>query len=138
MAHSLGHEVTLSLEHNTKIQGADYCNTLADIVDVVLTLRRSGITNVGVNLDTKCLICEFGENIHVIEMLAKHELADMITSIQVSLDFLTRDTRHRWPDHQGLLAFARDWDIPLSLEEFGMDKDQLPQFVDEWNSSCID
>jgi len=134
MAHTLGHEVTLSLEHNTKTQGADYCNTLVDIVDVVQALRNSGITNVGINLDTKCLIHEFGEDIHVADLLANPELADLITSIQASHDFLTRDAPHGTQDHQELLAFAHRQDLPLSLEEFGLQQKQLKPFIDAWTS----
>lgn len=133
MARTLGSELILSLEHNTTAQGADYCNTLGDIVDVVRTLRRDGETNVGINLDTKCLIHEFGGNVHVGELLADSGLAGLITSIQVSLDFLIRDTPHRVNDHRQLLAFAHAdahaHDIPLSLEEFGLLGNQIQSFV---------
>ena len=84
-------QVTLSLEHNTIVQGAEYCNTLAEIIDVVKTLGEQGIANAGINLDTKCLIQEFGDDVHVGELIANHGLAGMITSIQVSFDFLSRD-----------------------------------------------
>ena len=134
MARTLGHKIILSLEHNTKSQGAAYCNTLADIVDVVKTLRHSGIANVGVNLDTKCLIHEFGDNTHVTEMLADPELADLITSIQVSFDFLARDAPHGPEDHRQLFAFALARNLPLSLEEFGIDVDQLLPFIKAWNT----
>ena len=132
MARTLGSEVILSLEHNTIGQGADYCNTLAEIVDVVKALRLEGIANVGVNLDTKCLMQEFGDNVHVGELLANHDLAGMITSIQISFDFLSRDAPHRANDHRRLLVFAYARDIPLSLEEFGLLGNQIQSFVQHW------
>ena len=134
MARTLGPEVKLSLEHNTIVQGADYCNTLAEIIDVVKTLREQGIANAGINLDTKCLIQEFGDNVHVGELLANYGLAEMITSIQVSFDFLTRDVPHRSKDHRQLLDFARARALPLSLEEFGLLENQVIPFVEIWNS----
>jgi sugar phosphate isomerase/epimerase len=133
MARTLGTEVKLSLEHNTVAQGAEYCNTLAEIIDAVKTLRAQGIANTGINLDTKCLIQEFGDNIHVGELLANHDLAGSITSIQVSFDFLTRNVPHRAEDHRQLLDFARALSPPLSLEEFGLIENQLLHFVDAWN-----
>ena len=134
MARTLGPEVKLSLEHNTIVQGAEYCNTLAEIIDVVKTLREQGIANAGINLDTKCLIQEFGDNVHVGELLANYGLAEMITSIQVSFDFLTRDVPHRSKDHRQLLDFARARALPLSLEEFGLLENQVIPFVEIWNS----
>ena len=134
MARTLGPEVKLSLEHNTIVQGADYCNTLGDIVDVVRTLRRDGATNVGINLDTKCLIHEFGSNVHVGELLADSGLDGLITSIQVSLDFLTREAPRRAYDRRQLLVFASSRNLPLSLEEFGLLESQVHPFVDAWNS----
>ena len=134
MARTLGPEVKLSLEHNTIVQGAEYCNTLAEIIDVVKTLREQGIANAGINLDTKCLIQEFGDNVHVGELLANYGLAEMITSIQVSFDFLTRAVPHRSKDHRQLLDFARARALPLSLEEFGLLENQVIPFVEIWNS----
>lgn len=135
MASRLGPELILSLEHNTRVQGAEYCNTLADIVDVVKMVRSNGTANVGINLDTKCLLHEFGDNVNVAEMLAADsELADLITSIQVSLDFLTRDAPHRVQDHLQLITFARARDLPLSLEEFGLLKNLIQPFVQAWKS----
>lgn len=134
MAHTLEPELILSLEHNTSFQGADYCNTLAEITDVVRTLRGNGTANVGVNLDTKCLIHEFGPTVHVGELLADPGLAELITSIQVSFDFLTRDTPHRAEDQRQLLAFARARKLPLSLEEFGLLEHEVIPFAEAWNS----
>lgn len=134
MARTLGSEVKLSLEHNTIVQGAEYCNTLAEIIDVVKILREKGIANAGINLDTKCLIQEFGDDVHVGELLANHDLAGLITSIQVSFDFLTRNAPHRAEDHRKLLNFAHAVGLPLSLEEFGLDQSQLQPFAEAWNS----
>ena len=129
MARTLGPEVTLSLEHNTIVQGAEYCNTLAEIIDVVKTLGEQGIANAGINLDTKCLIQEFGDDVHVGELLANHGLAGLITSIQLSFDFLTRGAPHRTEDHRKLLDFAHARGLPLSLEEFGLLNSQLTSYV---------
>lgn len=134
MARTLGFEVKLSLEHNTIVQGAEYCNTLAEIIDVVKILREQGIANAGINLDTKCLIQEFGDDVHVGELLANHDLAGLITSIQVSFDFFTRNVPHRAEDHRQLLDSAYAHDISLSLEEFRLDENQLLPFVEAWNS----
>ena len=133
MARTLGPGVNLSLEHNTIAQGAEYCNTLAEIIDVVKTLRAQGIANAGVNLDTKCLVQEFGNDVHVGELLANHDLAGSITSIQVSFDFLTRGAPHRTEDHRKLLDFAHARGLPMSLEEFGLDENQLLPFAEAWN-----
>jgi hypothetical protein len=133
MARTLGPEVILSLEHNTIDQGAEYCNALAQIIDVVKTLRLEGIANVGINLDSKCLIQEFGDNVRVGELLANHDLAGLITSIQISFDFFTRHATHRTEDHRKILDFANDRGLPLSLEEFGLDENQLLPFAVAWN-----
>ena len=132
MARTLGSEVKLSLEHNTIVQGAEYCNTLAEIMDVVKTLKEQGIANAGINLDTKCLTQEFGNDVHVGELLANHDLAGLITSIQVSLDFLTRGAPHRTEDHRKLLEFARARGLPLSLEEFGLLGNQIQSLAQRW------
>jgi sugar phosphate isomerase/epimerase len=132
IARTLGSEVKLSLEHNTIVQGAEYCNTLAEVIEVVKMLREQGIANAGINLDTKCLIQEFGDDIHVGELLANHELADLITSIQVSFDFLTRDAAHQDNDHRQLIGFAHARALPLSLEEFGLLENQIQSFAQHW------
>ena len=132
MARTLGSEVKLSLEHNTIVQGAEYCNTLSEIIDVVKMLREQGIANAGINLDTKCLIQEFGDDVHVGVLLANHDLAGLITSIQVSFDFLTRDAAHRDDDHRQLLGFAHAHGLPLSLEEFGLLGNQIQSFAQHW------
>jgi len=134
IANMVGPDLILSLEHNTREQGAEYCNTFVDIVDVVKTIRSAGTANVGINLDTKCLIHEFGAHVNVGELLADTDLIDLITSIQVSYDFLTRDSPHRTEDQRQLLAFARTRALPLSLEEFGLLENQVQPFVEAWNS----
>ena len=134
MAGTLGPELTLSLEHNTSTQGAEFCNSLADIADLVKSLRDDGIMNVGVNLDTKCLIHEFGGDVRLSELVNKLEIAGLITSVQVSLDFLARNVPHRAEDQHMLIDFARRHQLPLSLEEFGLLESQLPQFVAAWNA----
>jgi sugar phosphate isomerase/epimerase len=134
MASTLGPELILSLEHNTSDQGAQYCNTLDEVADVVRTLRGNDTANVGLNLDTKCLIHEFGPSVHVGDLLTNPELAELITSIQVSFDFLTRDTPHRAEDQRQLYAFARARKLPLSLEEFGLLEHEVIPFVEAWNS----
>jgi hypothetical protein len=134
MASMLGPDLILSLEHNTSEQGADYCNTFADIVDVVTTLRCNGVNNVGINLDTKCLIHEFGKDVRVGQFFAHSCVPELFTSIQVSFDFLTRNTPYCADDHRQLRDFACIRDIPLSLEEFGLLPSQLTSFVEAWNS----
>jgi sugar phosphate isomerase/epimerase len=134
MASTLGPKLILSLEHNTSAQGAEYCNTLGDIVDVVATLRRNGTANVGLNLDTKCLIHEFGREVKVGGLLAEPSISEMITSVQVSFDFLTRVTPDRNLDLLQLQAFARIRNLPLSLEEFGLLSSQLTSYVEAWKT----
>jgi hypothetical protein len=123
----------LSLEHNTLSQGAEFCNTLADICEVVTTLRAQGVANVGLNLDTKCLIHEMGEDIQIEDVLADQSLRSIVTSIQVSLDFLTREVPHRHVDQRTLKAFARESGVPISIEEFGLMDHQVTPFVEAWN-----
>lgn len=134
IASILGPEFTLSLEHNTTVQGADYCNSLAEMVDAVKTIRDDGVRNVGLNLDTKCLIHEFGENVCVSKLLADPALSDLITSIQVSYDFVSRNVPHRIEDQRQLVAFSRARAITLSLEEFGLLENQVYSFVKTWKS----
>jgi hypothetical protein len=134
MASILGPDLILSLEHNTREQGAEYCNTFADIVDIVSTLRCNGVHNVGINLDTKCLIQEFGEYVRVGELLLEPSVSDLVTSVQVSLDFLIRNTPYCADDHKQLRAFACVRDLPLSLEEFGLLPSQLHTFLEAWGS----
>jgi hypothetical protein len=68
------------------------------------------------------------------ELLANHDLAGLIISIQISFDFLTRHAPHRAEDHRKLLEFARALSPSLSLEEFGLNENQLRHFVNAWNS----
>lgn len=134
IASTLGPDLFISLEHNTIYQGAEYCNTLLDIIDIVTTLRRDGTVNVGVNLDTKCLMHEYGTDVRVGDLLDKYDLADLATSIQVSYDFLVRDTDHCTQDQRDVAIFANTHNIPLSLEEFGLLGNQIDSFVQSWIS----
>mgnify|MGYP006278487291 CR=1 FL=1 len=135
MANTLGPKLVLSLEHNTITQGAEYCNTLEDIIDVVTTLKRYGVANVGLNLDTKCLIQEYGGDMQIANILRMHGLLEVITSIQVSYDFLARDVPHSASDQRQLRAFALARNLPISLEEFGLLGNQVVSFVDIWRSN---
>jgi len=134
MANMLGPEFTLSLEHNTADQGADYCNSLAEMGAVVKSIRDNGMRNVGLNFDTKCLIHEFGEDVCVSSLLASPWLSGLITSIQISYDFLSRNVPHRAEDQRQLLAFARTRAIEPSLEEFGLLENQFHSFIEIWLS----
>lgn len=135
MAALLAPRGVLCLEHNTLQQGAEYVNTLAAIHAVVAGLEASGCLNVGINLDTKCLLQEFGENLHINELLADKSLASRIRTIQVSLDFLNRGCRHAERDIHHLAEFAAAHQIPISLEEFGLRQDQLQTFVNRWRKA---
>ena len=133
MAGILGPEIILSLEHNTSSQGAEYCNTLGDIVDAIITLRSKGAANVGLNLDTKCLMHEFGEDVQIGKILSMPGLSELVTSIQVSYDFLARDVAHRAEDQRQLCTFTSSRNLPLSLEEFGLLEHQLKPFIEAWH-----
>jgi len=137
MAGILGPEGFLCLEHNTLQQGAQYANTLAGVLDVVVNLNALGCANVGINLDTKCLLLEFGSHMHISSVLSDPKLAIRIKSIQVSLDFLSRDCAHCEDDIRVLVSFARDNQIPLSLEEFGLREDQLTDYIDLWHAATL-
>jgi len=134
MASVLAPSGTLSIEHNTKNQGADYCNTISDIVDVVTELRNSGIQNVGINLDTKCLINEFGGNLHLAELIDTYNLEAIITSIQVSLDLLGRSGRKSRIDEQKILQLAKTQGCPISLEEFGLPSEHFNEYISAWQA----
>lgn len=133
IASVLGPDRVLSLEHNTSAQGAEFCNTLSDVVEVVLSLRALGALNVGLNLDTKCLIDEFGVNVGLRRMICEYRLCDIVTSIQVSLDFLARSDSQAREDEIALLQLANDLCCPISLEEFGLAEDRLSSFMALWN-----
>jgi hypothetical protein len=133
IAHTLGPEMILSLEHNTIAQGAEYCNTLSDIADVVTRLRSSGLINVGLNLDTKCLVHEFGEDVQVNRLLTESTLSELLSSIQVSYNFLVRSVAHSTADRHQLCTLARSRGLPLSLEEFGLLESQLLPYIAAWN-----
>ena len=135
MASVLAPSGNLSLEHNTKTQGADYCNTLRDVVDTVIALRGKGLCNVGLNLDTKCLIHEFGNDINLDELINTFALESIVASIQVSLDFLIRGGDQARSDEKRLLRLAQDLRCPISLEEFGLINEQLNVLISAWKGA---
>jgi len=135
IASILGPDRILSLEHNTSAQGAEFCNTLSEVVEVVLSLRALGALNVGLNLDTKCLIDEFGDDIGLSRIIREYRLCDIVSSIQVSLDFLARPDSQAREDEIALLQLAKDRYCPISLEEFGLVEDRLTSFIGLWNSA---
>lgn len=135
MTSILGLRSVLSLEHNTLAQGAEFCNTLRDITEVVLELKRIGIQNVGLNLDTKCLLDEFGNEANISQLIIQYELRSIVKSIQVSYDFLRRPGCQARSDELALLELARDLHCPVSLEEFGLLDDQLGDFIGSWETA---
>jgi hypothetical protein len=135
MASVLAPKGTLSIEHNTKTQGAEFCNSLRDVSDVVIALRERGVYNVGINLDTKCLLHEFGDNVHLTELIDAYSLGPIVTSIQVSLDFLLRTGSKARSDEKTLLQLAQDQCLPISLEEFGLLNEQLKGFISLWQAA---
>jgi hypothetical protein len=137
MAETLGPQGLLCLEHNTKEQGAEYCNNLASNLEIVTNLESMGCLNVGINLDTKCLLQEFSEAVQLHKLLSSPDLASRIKNIQVSLDFLSRSCSHAEEDIVYLLHLAQDNRIPISLEEFGLIPDQLDDFVSRWRSVSV-
>jgi len=134
IASSIAPNCILSLEHNTLMQGAQFCNTLADVVDVVQVLRSNGVCNVGLNIDTKCLIHEYGCYFGIADLERKYRLADVTTSIQLSFDFLLLQRAKESIDVEPLLRIANSSSCSISLEEFGLMRHQLPQFVGAWKS----
>ena len=136
MASIIGPSGILSLEHNTLAQGAEFCNTLSDIVDVVNQLRQLGVGNVGINLDTKCLIQEFGKDFNLAKVLVDYQLQPIVTSIQVSFDFLTRSSSQaQVEDERMLLQLGSEQCCPISLEEFGLVNAQLNSFISAWQTA---
>jgi hypothetical protein len=134
MASVLGSQSILSLEHNTATQGAEFCNTLKDIVDLIQELRQYGVLNIGLNLDTKCLMQEFGDDFNLSALIFDCGLRHIVTSIQVSHDFLRRSVGHARSDEASLLKLAQDQACPISLEEFGIIDNQLDDFIISWRS----
>jgi hypothetical protein len=134
MAALLGPDGVLCLEHNTRQQGAEYGNSLAAMEAIVARLQAAGIDNVGINLDTKCLLQEFGVDLPLATLLSSATLASRIRSIQVSLDFLSRSCAHAQEDARLLARFAAERGIPISLEEFGLLPEQLTPFVIAWHA----
>lgn len=125
----------LSLEHNTSAQGAEFCNTLGSIVDVVLAVRKLGHSNVGLNLDTKCLLQEFGDSLNLVHLIDEYELHSILTSIQVSFDFLRRSGCQARSDESALLELARSQHCTISLEEYGLLDEELNGFIGAWQSA---
>ena len=134
MAEWLAPRGILCLEHNTAAQGAEYVNSLTAIQAVVADLEACGCANVGINLDTKCLLQEFGDDLPIDALLADPLLTSRIRSIQVSFDFLNRSCGHAEQDVRQLAQFAAAQQIPISLEEFGLHPEQLDPFVSRWRA----
>jgi len=110
----------LSLEHNTSDQGAEFMNTLESIHDAVQQLRRNGIKNVGINLDTKCVISQFGRDCDL-GIILSEGIRESISSIQVSYDFLKLSNSPAGSKNILLLSqIAQERSIPVSLEEYGL------------------
>ena len=120
MASYLDPDQILSLEHNTFHQGAEFMNTLESIHHVVRQLRRNGIQNVGINLDTKCVLNQFGPDCDLGIVLSEG-IRESISSIQVSYDFLKLSNSSAGA--RNLLAvsqIAQENSIAVSLEEYGL------------------
>ena len=66
-------------------------------------------------------------------MICEYRLCDIVTSIQVSLDFLARSDSQAREDEIALLQLANDRCCPISLEEFGLAEDRLSSFLVLWN-----
>ena len=122
----------LSLEHNTHVQGAEFCNTLGDIVAIVGKLRESGLSNIGINLDTKCLMHEFGKSFSMAQLFSQYSLEEVVISIQMSLDFLAAPDEAMSEGLSFLIDFTTQQSVPISLEEFGIQHDQLDEFINRW------
>ena len=135
MARKLGHDCILALEHNTLQQGAQYCNTLNEMRNVVKVVKAKGIGNIGINLDTKCLIQELGTDVSLASLLQDQEISSYIVSVQVSNDFLSRESVNRDIDVCSLIEFTRSRNIPVSLEEFGLFDPDLDLYVMKWREA---
>lgn len=135
MASRLSGHGILALEHNTLQQGAEYCNTLIEISNTVQAVKEMGVSNVGINLDTKCLIQELGEDFSLQGVLQNPEICDHIVSIQVSHDFLGRSAPNHAVDLYSLMQFIDQRKVSVSLEEFGLLDDGLDPFVIKWREA---
>lgn len=122
----------LSLENKSIAHGAEYCNTLAQVVESVINFGLEEIAIVGVGIPIICLIHESRDNVHMGEQLTNYVLDGLITSIQLSFDFLTRDAPHRDNDNRPLHGFAHAPRLPLSLEEFGLLGNQIQSLAKHW------
>ena len=132
IAEQLGDGIMLSLEHNTVIQGAEYCNTLADISEIVKVLRSKGVCNVGVNLDTKCLIDEFGPDLVISSLISSLGIEEIITSVQVDYEFLRRNLPSKVRDLHTLKRISSQHGNMIGLEEFGLGTDKISGFIEAW------
>ena len=130
MASVLDPSQTLCIEHNTIEQGAEFCNILSETIEVIDELRSRGINNVGLNLDTKCLLYEFGESLNIAELIRSYDLDKYTGSIQISLDFLPQSKESRSTDIYELIHLAIKSDCNISLEEFGLGEAELDKLVE--------
>lgn len=87
LINNIPQDVTLSLEHNTKSQGAKIINKYKEVLELVLLFKEKNNNNIGINLDTACILNEyenldnfFAENSDI----KKHP----ISSIQIGNNFL--------------------------------------------------
>ena len=135
MTELIGEKIILSLEHNTSTQGAEFANTLFDITEIVRNLKGQGIKNIGINLDTKCLTQEYGENVNLTAIIEELNIYDLITSIQISSDYLQRTAVTKTQDFKTLMQMAYDNGIDVSLEEFGIKNEQISDFIVSWKEN---
>lgn len=130
LADSFSSHGTLSIEHNTPQQGAEFCNTLGGVYEMVSFMKSSGCLNVGINLDTKCLIQEFGSDVQIDEVVGA--ISESISSIQVSYDFLNRDDAIVSRNCQRIVDISLHNECPISLEEFGLKEGDIYKFAKRW------
>ena len=129
MASQLDLDQILCLEHNTLDQGAEFMNTLESVHYAVQELRRDGINNIGINLDTKCIANQFGDECHLHTIL-DDELIDNVYSIQISYDFVERgDSPAGLENIKTLSRIACEKSIVLALEEYGLRLAESAHFV---------
>ena len=135
MTELIGEKIVLSLEHNTSTQGAEFANTLFDITEIVRNLKGQGIKNIGINLDTKCLTQEYGESVNLTAIIEELNIYHLITSIQISSDYLQRTAITKTQDFKTLMQIAYDNGIDVSLEEFGIKNEQIRDFIVSWKEN---
>jgi hypothetical protein len=126
--------LNLSIEHNTRQQGADFMNNLDSCVQLIIALRSAGYGNVGLNLDTKCFSQEFGAECDIAETCASLCNRALITSIQVSYCFLTSNRKNLNKDISFIKELETQAGVPVSLEEFGLNPNSLDHFISLWQS----